>query len=175
MKALAARSTAIKSALTRYNTVAAQVGGKKITWDEITDMKVLADFDLLRGSRRGVLEQVWALPQNRQCVAQWRRALRAQEEIDRLNIEVRRVRTSIADEAKSLPSLVVRITTDNPQLGWAAERYVARRLRVNELVAHDLKTLEALPGYSGDRTCGIRIGYQPTEGFFFVLSCDYIV
>lgn len=161
MKALTARSQSIKTALSRYNQAAAVLHGAdvpKLTWEEVADVSVLADFDLLRGSRRLILEKAWAKPENRRCVESWHRLNRAEEELARLNIEVRRVRTSIIDEQNTLLVEANRIQLDDPLLGWAAHRYVSRRLKVNELVMHQLRLIEKIPGYTGTRDIGVRLG-----------------
>ncbi|KAG8704171.1 hypothetical protein FRC08_002384 [Ceratobasidium sp. 394] len=158
MRAIAARGTAVKTALDRYNKVASEVGAQTISWKQVTDAKILADFDLLRGSRRGILKQDWALPDNRCCVTEWRRALHAAEEITRLNVEVRRVRTSIADESRLLPGLAEQIVADDPPLGWVVRRYVSRRMKLNTLILHELDVLSRTPGYTGTTDVGVRLG-----------------
>lgn len=163
MKALAVRSAAIKASLARYNKAAAELDhpAPSISWDTVADVSVLADFDLLRGSRYRILEQEWARPENRRCVEQHRRLQRAHEEIERLNIEVRRVWTSVTDEEHLLQAAARCITQDDPHLGWAAQRYVARRLEVNKGISHQLALLRCLPGYSGSHSVGVRQGLQP--------------
>lgn len=160
MKSLAVRSAAIKTALARYNKAAAELNppSRPITWESIANVRILADFDLLRGSRRQVLTQEWAKPENRQRVEQWHRAQRAQEEIPRLNVEVRRVRTLIADESRNLPIMAAKIADDDPLLGWAAQQYVTRRHKVNGLVSKKLEQLVQMPGYTGTHELGVRVG-----------------
>jgi hypothetical protein len=177
MKSLAARSVAVKTALGRYNKAAAALSppSPAISWESVANASVLADFDLLRGSRRQVLEQEWTKPDNRCCVEQWNRAQRAKEEIERLNVEVRRVRMLIADERCSLEPLAAQIAKENPALGWAAHRYVTRRLKVNELVANQLKMLERMPGYTGSCNTGVRLG--TTDGmlsFYATISSNQL-
>ncbi|KDN41112.1 hypothetical protein RSAG8_07666, partial [Rhizoctonia solani AG-8 WAC10335] len=114
--------------------------------------------DILRGSRWGIEEEEWSKPENRRCAEQARRLKHAEEEIQRLNVEVRRVRTLIADEARSLPEAVSRIALQDAGLGWAAERYVDRRLQANELVSTQLTKLENLRSFSGQCDIGVRVG-----------------
>ncbi|KAG9093673.1 hypothetical protein FS749_013967, partial [Ceratobasidium sp. UAMH 11750] len=157
LRALIARSTAIKSALTRYNHAAAQLLGanaRVLTWEDVSKISCLEEFELLRGSRRGVLDQEWAQPEVRQSTEQWHRVQHAEEEIARLNIEVKRVRTSIAYESSSLPAAVCQIQETDPGLGWAANRYMTRRLKMSAIVLHQLDLLSKLPGYTGSRKIG---------------------
>ncbi|KAG8796450.1 hypothetical protein FRC12_022932 [Ceratobasidium sp. 428] len=160
-RGLVARCAAVKSALTRFNEAAVEFLGqqaRQLTWDDVVKASTLDDLQLLRESRQQVLNQQWARPEVRQCVDQWHRSERAREEITRLNIEVRRVYTSISDEAVSLPAAVCRIQADNPSLGWAVERYVSRRLKVNQLVVEQLNILAKFPGFTGSLKPGIRLG-----------------
>ncbi|KAG8776194.1 hypothetical protein FRC12_001050 [Ceratobasidium sp. 428] len=161
MKALMARSAAVKSSLTRYNQAAVDLHGAKartFTWEQVSQLSVLNEFELLKDSRRQPLDQDWAKPEVRQCVEQWHLAQRAAEEIIRLNVEARRVRTSLAHEAISLPAAASQIQSANAGLGWAAERYVSRRLKTNAIVSHELELLEKHPGFTGSRDVGVRIG-----------------
>lgn len=175
MKALAARSNAIKRALQRYNKVAAQLDppAPSISWDEIVNVSVLADFDLLRGSRRRVLEQEWARPENRRCVEQFHRLLRAEEEIMRLNVEVRRVRTFISDEALVLATMPDEIAKHDASLRWVAERYASRRLKINQLISHQLDLIEQIPGYSGRPGVGVRVGHCQVSGMYSLTMLAY--
>ncbi|KAG8696739.1 hypothetical protein FRC08_006965 [Ceratobasidium sp. 394] len=158
MQAVNSRSAALKSALERYNTAAAKVKLQPMSWETLTSISVLADFDLLRGSRTGVLEQEWALPGNRRAAEEYQRVQRAKEEIMRLNVEVRRVHTAITDERQILPELAKQVPSSSPQLRWAVDRYVERRLSVNKRIMGELSTLMRLREYTGLRDTGVRIG-----------------
>ncbi|KAG9090732.1 hypothetical protein FS749_000325 [Ceratobasidium sp. UAMH 11750] len=158
MKAVNNRSAALKSALERYNNAAAKVGLPAMLWETLTSVSVLADFDLLRGSRTGVLEEEWALPSNRRAAEEYQYILRAKEEILRLDIEVRRVHTAISDERQELPKLAEQIAAASPELQWAANRYIERRLKVNDHIMRDLNVLMHSNQYTGSRDTGVRVG-----------------
>ncbi|KAG9089237.1 hypothetical protein FS749_001499 [Ceratobasidium sp. UAMH 11750] len=158
MQAVSSRSAALKSALERYNTAAVKIGLQPMLWETLTKVEALADFDLLRGSRTGVLEQEWALPGNRRAAEEYQRIQRAKEEIMRLNVEVRRVHTAVTDERHTLPELAKQVPTSSPQLQWAVNRYVERRLSVNERIMRNLRTLMCSKEYTGSRDTGVRTG-----------------
>lgn len=177
MKALTARSHSIKATLNRYNQAAATLhsaSAHKLTWEAIADVSALADFDLLRGSRRQVVEKDWAKPENRRAVESWHRLNRAEEELARLNVEIRRLRTSIIDEQKMLPLEADCVQSHDPLLGWAARRYVSRRLKVNELIMHQLQLIEKIPGYTGTSDAGVRLGSRPAgEQYVLTLAAEH--
>ncbi|CUA68891.1 hypothetical protein RSOLAG22IIIB_08135 [Rhizoctonia solani] len=158
-KSIARRSSALKTALDRYNEVASQLvpPSPTISWKQIKDARILEDFDLIRGSRSNILQQDWTKPENRQCAEQSRRIARAEEEIQRLNVEVRRVRSLIVHEEFALQILAKQITDVDPSLGWAAQRYVDLRLHTNQLVSNELKRLEKSEWYTGRKTVGVPL------------------
>ncbi|KAG8727744.1 hypothetical protein FRC11_012539, partial [Ceratobasidium sp. 423] len=158
-KSIARRSGALKSALDRYNEIASQLvpPSPTITWAAIKNARVLEDFDIIRGSCQGISQQDWAKPENRQCAELSRRITRAEEEIQRLNVEVRRVRSLIAHEEVALGLLAKKITDTDPGLGWAAQQYVDLRLHTNRLIARDLTELEESYWYTGHKTVGVPL------------------
>ncbi|CCO35543.1 hypothetical protein BN14_09661 [Rhizoctonia solani AG-1 IB] len=166
LKAVYVQSKAVRVALDRYNKLASQLvpPARTISWDSITNAKVLDDFDILRGSRWGIEEEEWSKPENRRCAEQARQLKRAEEEIQRLNVEVQRVWTLIVDEARSLPQAVSKIASQDSGLGWAARRYVDRRLKANQLVSAQLKKLEMMRSFSGNRNIGVRVGNTNDHG-----------
>lgn len=96
-KALQARSQAIRSSLERYNDAAAKMvpPRRQLSWNQVIEYAFLADFDLLRDSRQDVRSKPWAQPQSRLLMDQYFKIQRAREEIQRLNIEIKRIVTHI--------------------------------------------------------------------------------
>jgi hypothetical protein len=99
-KALQSRSQAIRTALDRYNTAARAlpIPRRQLEWKEVVEYAFLADFDLLRDARQDISHRPWATPAGRLAMDLYFKIQRAREEIDRLNIEVKRVATYIRDE-----------------------------------------------------------------------------
>ncbi|KAG9089281.1 hypothetical protein FS749_001456 [Ceratobasidium sp. UAMH 11750] len=162
MRAVNNRSAALKSALERYNKAVAKVGLQPMSWETLTSISVLADFDLLRGSRTGVLEQEWALPSNRRAADEYQHVKRAKEEIVRLNVEVRRIHTAIVDEQRRLLELAKDVSS--PELQWAVNQKVEWRLKVNERIMRELNMLMYSNVYTGSRDTGVRVGACSNQG-----------
>ncbi|KAF7353123.1 hypothetical protein MSAN_01499700 [Mycena sanguinolenta] len=99
-KALQARSKALKAAIIRYNDAAGALTPPRehLDWEEVVENTFLADFDLLRDARQDIRQEPWALPAGRAAMEQHFKILRAKEEIERLNIEIRGFVTYIGDE-----------------------------------------------------------------------------
>lgn len=60
-----------------------------LDWDAVVDYSYLSQFELLRDCREDVRQCPWAAPAARMVVQSYLKVRRAEEEIDRLNIEVR--------------------------------------------------------------------------------------
>jgi uncharacterized membrane protein YccC len=150
-KALQTRSAAIRTALDRYNTAALALTPPRRTlkWDEVIEYAFLADFDLLRNAREDVSERPWAMPASRQAMDLYFKMCRAQEEIVRLNIEIRRLVTYIRDEDHYLHACEAQMMPLEPALAY---QIGARRLacgRANGHLLQRLTDIAELPGFSG--------------------------
>lgn len=152
------RSAAIKTALANYNAAAAELNPPRSTlsWEEVVDYAFLADFDLLRDARQDIRQKPWASPAARLTMDSYFKTLRAAEEIQRLNIEIRRLATFVRDEDLFLRSQETLVQQTNPILAHAISLYRLERGRFN---AHHLTIIEkiyALPGFTGTTSYGVR-------------------
>ncbi|KAJ7307849.1 hypothetical protein DFH08DRAFT_719918 [Mycena albidolilacea] len=103
-KSLQARSKAVKNAIDRYNDAALALDPPmaSLTWEQVVEYTFLADFDILRDTRDEVQSRPWTRPAYRLAMDSYFKLCRAREEIQRLNIEIRRVVTWIRDENRFL-------------------------------------------------------------------------
>jgi hypothetical protein len=162
--ALKSRSTAIRTAVAKYNTAAGNLSPvrQELTWDEVVEYAFLADFDLLRDARQDIRSQPWATPAARQAMDGYFKLLRAEEEITRLNIEIRRFLTFMRDEDTFLSAKQKEVSLTDPALAYQihmqcndVNRFTLRHMKILN------KTFQ-LPGFSGDMSFGVHI----TEPFF---------
>lgn len=109
----------------------------------------LADFDLLRDSRQDVRDRPWTKPACRVVIDHYFKLERAREEIQRLNVEIRRVVTYIRDEDKILRSKEADISLENPGLAHQVKLYRMERGRFNARHMERFRKLASLPGFSG--------------------------
>jgi hypothetical protein len=96
-KALQTRSQAIRTAIDKYNEAALDIDPPRpmLQWDNVIEYGFLAEFDFLRETRQDIRSKPWATPAGRFAMDLHFKILRAHEEIDRLDIEIRRFVTFI--------------------------------------------------------------------------------
>ncbi|KAJ7816457.1 hypothetical protein B0H14DRAFT_3089810 [Mycena olivaceomarginata] len=137
-KALQARSKAIRNSIERYNRVALSMEPPMPTldWDQVVNYGFLGDFDLL--SRP------------------YFKILRAREEIQRLNIEIKRVVTWIEDEDWFLRKEEEKLKETNSLLAVQVSQYRQRRGRSDLHHMHRFWALAKVPGFTGSVVPGAR-------------------
>jgi hypothetical protein len=158
-KALQARSSAIRTALDRYNTAAQALSPPRRTlhWKEVVEYAFLADFDLLRDARQDISQRPWATPAARLAMDLHFKICRAKEEIQRLNIEIPRVATYIRDENRYLRACEDQIRIFNPQLAHHIYLHRMERGRFDAHHMHCLTKISRLKGFSGSIAPGQSI------------------
>jgi hypothetical protein len=134
-KALQVRSKAIRSALQRYNSAALALDPPRqhLSWEEVIDYAFLADFDILRDPTGNATIRAWADPAARQLLDSYHKLKRAKEEIQRLDIEIRRVVTYMKDEREFLLAKEAEILPDDPTLAFFIGKYRRQRGRYDEI------------------------------------------
>ena len=176
-KALQRRSEAIKNALDRYNTHASKLipPRPQLTWKEIVEYSFLGKFTLLRSSRSDIREQKWTQPAHREAMVKYFKYLRAREEIDRLNVEIRRLWTAIHDEAAQTSRVIGELSVGDPPLAAELRKRWALRSSVNGVHLSRLRRIQSMPGFLGDCSVGVRERGAHVEHSVSVSSDDVIV
>ncbi|KAJ3732181.1 hypothetical protein DFJ43DRAFT_997981, partial [Lentinula guzmanii] len=148
--AMQKRSTAICSALENYNEAAAKLTPphKLLDWDDVLNYTYLSEFDFLRDTRSDVRDKVWAKPAVRQAMSELFKLLRAQEEICKLNIEIKRLVTYMKEEEEYLSSVARNIQRTNAALAYQIRRYRDERRRFNSTHHKRLDSIRKLPGFA---------------------------
>jgi hypothetical protein len=162
-KALQTRSKAIKTAIDKYNAAADAMAPQKPTldWEQVVEYAFLADFDLLRESREDICQEAWALPSGRAAMDQHFKIVRAEEEIQRLNVEIRRLVTYIRDEDTFLCREEEQLR-EKGQPGLAHQVRLVRveHARFTSLHMERLTKLSKVNGFSGNITPGISVSKE---------------
>lgn len=164
-QALKARAEAIKKALNRHNEHALKLQPPRptLSWKEIVEMAAVADFDLLRETREDIRKQPWTKPLNRRAMNLRFNIERAHEEIARLNVEIRRLLTSMYDEHVDFHIAVQAASTTSPDLAFELEERLRYRNRINEQIALRLIQTSRLTGFTGSLATGLRVGRDVTR------------
>ncbi|KAJ6470196.1 hypothetical protein C8R47DRAFT_988867 [Mycena vitilis] len=167
-KALQARSRTIKTAIEQYNTAAGALEEPRepLSWEEVVEYTFLSDFDLLRLSRHDIRSEGWAQPGGREAMDQYFKLLRADEEIERLNIEIRRLITYMRDEEVFLlRQETCVLATHGPALAHQVALYRMQQGRFNDGHRHRLLALSKVPGFSGSIIPGVAVNKERLVDF----------
>ncbi|KAJ7076258.1 hypothetical protein B0H15DRAFT_925229 [Mycena belliarum] len=159
-KALQARSKAVKAAIERYNAAADAMTPPKdhLSWEQVVEYAFLADFDLLREGREDIRGEPWALPSGRAAMDQHYKLLRADEELKRLNIEIRRFITYMGDEEAYLRHHEERLVAEsNAGLAHQVGRHRMEHARFDALHMVALGKLSTEKRFTGSITPGVSV------------------
>ncbi|KAI6156950.1 hypothetical protein BKA82DRAFT_25914 [Pisolithus tinctorius] len=155
-KVLQVRSSAIRIALKQYNTAARAMDPphRILKWDEVVEYAFIAEFDLLRDARQDVSQRSWATPAGHSAMDHYFKLLCAREEIERLEVEARRLLTYLRDKEHFLDESEQQAQALHPPL---AHQIACYRLIHSRFTSQHLKRLHditKLPGYKGSLSFG---------------------
>lgn len=159
-KALKRRDVGLQKAVDEYNVAALECSPPRPTvdWEKVSHYQFLEDFPLLRECREDIRSRPWARPAVQFTLKQHLRIKRAREEIVRLNVEIRRVVTHIADEDRLLDKTLQTLVENNDVLAAAFADFAVRRKRINAQVRVRLVETSELKSFSGTVKEGWRKG-----------------
>ncbi|KAJ7155575.1 hypothetical protein C8R43DRAFT_1000468 [Mycena crocata] len=166
-KALQSRSRAVKTALTNYNAAAANLNPPRaaLTWEQVVEYAFLSDFDLLRDGRDDIRQETWATPAGRLAMDMYFKIERSDEEIVRLNIEIRRFVTYMRDEDGFLWRQEQKIRREHgAAIAHQVRRYRMRQGRFNEDHRDRLFRLSKVPGFTGTLEAGTPVNKERLAG-----------
>jgi hypothetical protein len=161
-KSLQTRCKAIRGATEAYNRAARALDPPRpsLDWTQVSRYSFLEEFTLLRNTRRDISKAPWADPVVRETIKKFFRVRRAREEIQRCNVETRRLFTSIHDQARKLSDTLKVLDEQKSPIFGAVHEYCVRRRQVNAQLLGRVQRIFDLDGFSGDRTLGCRKGTQ---------------
>ena len=162
-KHLQTRSKTIQNALAKYNRAAKALKKKELTFDQILDVQFLEDFDLLRDCREDVREKPWAQSGNRILREGYFKVRRANEEIERLNIEISRVYSWAQQELNVYITKSVEVSEFDPAFGHAIDYCRQQTDLMHKEIFLWLERCMRLPGYQGrqyPRPTAIAVGNE---------------
>ena len=177
-KSLQTRCKTIRSATEAYNRAARTLDPPRppLDWSQVSHYSFLDEFNLLRNTRRDISSAPWANPVVREAIKKFLRVRRAHEEIDRCNIEVRRLFTSIHDENTRFNDILTGLTHKNDGILGATKEYCLRRRRVNSSLLERIRSIFSLDGFTGNRTLGSRKGCcQPHTDVRILAGFDHTI
>lgn len=163
-KSLQTRCHAIQTAIKKYNEAASQLHPPRppLEWSKVSHYSFLEEFNLLRETQQDIRNKMWAKPAICEMMRQWLRIQRVKEEIERCNVEVRHLHTSIVDEDWHF-TCVLSSLEDSP-LYFAVQEFCTHRRLVNSQLLDRIFQIYALPGFSGVASPGLRKGQVDLDG-----------
>jgi len=143
----------VRNALERYNKLAIKQSPPRpvLQYSEVLSYATLGDFDLLKHSRHDVLARPWSNTMHRQMAVKYFKLLRAHEEINRLNVEVRRLQAWVDNETTEIKQIAAELSAQNPLLSAELQVLFHHQQRVNIQHQLRLQRIYDLGGYSGVR------------------------
>lgn len=159
-KSLKTRADAIQSALKRYNEAAASMVPPRpaLTWETVVKAVDIADFDILKDTRQDIRILEWAQPANREGMVMYFQIKRAKEEINRLNVEIRRLLTFLYDDHVDHFRAIHANKTLNPSLSHEIFLRWQYRSKIHEEIVKRILQTSKLVGFSGSLFYGQRKG-----------------
>ena len=144
--------------LDEYNRQAAHIGRPILDFQQVMEYSFLSDFELLHQTHSDITQRPWATPLIRNAMISWMKMERAKEEIIRLNVEARRLRTYIRDSSATRLQAIQHLLQTNPALATELQQRHNAQSLINALLLQQLRNMESLPDFSGWRTPGVRAG-----------------
>ncbi|KAI0343135.1 hypothetical protein BDW22DRAFT_1329220 [Trametopsis cervina] len=160
---LQTRSKAIQQAIASYNTAAAALDPPHppLNWSEIGGYQFLEQFALLQNTRNDVCDLQWTKSAVRAVMKMRHRIRHTREEIDRLNVEVRRLHTAIRDERVLFNQTCARLQAANDPLLGPVKEFAERRGRMNDHLLGRVYEVYRLQGFTGIKGTDVRVGLIP--------------
>ena len=177
-KSLQTRCKTIRSATEAYNCAARALSPPRppLDWSQVSHYSFLDEFNLLHNTRHDITSAPWANPVAREAIKKFLRVRRAHEEIDRCNIEVRRLLTSIYEEDRKFNAIIEGLIANNDITLGATREYCLRRRRVNSFLLERIRCIFNLAGFTGRRGLGLRKGgCLPPVDTGILTGCDYTI
>ena len=168
----------IRSATEAYNRAARALNPPRpsLDWSQVSHYTFLDEFNLLRNTRHDISTAPWANPVVREAIKKFLCVCRAREEINRCNIEVRRLFTLIYNENARFDTIITELDFNSNIILGATKEHCLRRHRVNSLLLEWIESVFSLDGFTGSKTLGFRKGCHPQRADIGMLtSCDHTV
>ncbi|EGN96035.1 hypothetical protein SERLA73DRAFT_76033 [Serpula lacrymans var. lacrymans S7.3] len=122
---------------------------RTLEWKKVVEYAFLADFDLLCDAHQDISTRPWATPAGRLAMDQHFKICRAREEIERLDVEIRRVATYLQDENQYLRDCEDQVSVHDPKLAHQIALHRCECGRFNKIHISRLLDISRLHGFTG--------------------------
>jgi len=135
-----------------------------LSWKQVVDYGFLGEFDLLRHSRLDVRTQDWAKPGHCELTTKYMELCRSREEMDRLNVEIKRLRTAMCDEAFEYTNAIKATLEVDSALACELQHHWRLRNAIHTLHERRLLRVMSMSGFTGNKELGVRLGTGAPAG-----------
>ena len=156
----------IRSATEAYNRAARALNPPRppLDWAQVSRYSFLEEFTLLRDTQHDITKAPWADPVIYKTIKKYFRVCRARKEIQRCNVEIQRLVTSICDKARQHSKVLKALAEQKSHVFGAVSEYCLRCRCVNALLMGQIRHIFNLDGFTGSRTPGHRKSDQDVQG-----------
>lgn len=156
-KHLKNRVQAIRTAINKLNTAARALSPPRetLTAAEVLSKTFVGELDLLKDARDDIRSRPWSIPALRTFMDNYFRLTHAKEELTRLNVEMRRLRTWIRDDELSTKNCINILQVQDPDLAFVLQGRLSLKMQVNDRIIKQLDAVERFRGFTGVRGCGV--------------------
>jgi hypothetical protein len=148
----------VNQLLDEYNEQAMSIGRPVLDFQQVVEYSFLSDFELLHHMRDDITQRPWAIPVVRTAMISWMKTERAKEEIVRLHVEARRLKTYIRDSSLARRNAIQDLRWTDPALTAELEERHSAQSSLDTVLLRQLHKMQLLPGFLGRIIPGVRAG-----------------
>jgi hypothetical protein len=165
-QALKNRLDAIHTSLDKYNKAAKALNRDQLTMAEVMKMTSIADFHLLGETRDDIRNARWTHHDAREATWLYFRVKQAREEVERLNVEMKRQITYMIEEHTLYSQVYAQIRKQNFYLATYLDKERKHRDEIFAHVTNYILKTSCLQGFTGSlgagKWTGLMTDKQPT-------------
>ena len=149
--ALKTRSHAIQGATKAYNNAASRLPSPRQPLDVQAVLKYvyLGEFELLRDSRFCIQDRQWAQAAEREAANAHYKLRRSYEELERLQVEARRMTVFMDDDEATIATTVLSLKNDDELVVHQLAKRLQTKVLINQTHRMRIASLLKLDGFSG--------------------------
>ena len=148
-RALKARSKSIAAAVKSYNEAAIRVSQPTLVFDQVLKYVFVGEFDVIRMSRFRLSSRPWSHRAEREAAIDFFKLERSREEIQRLDIEIRRLHVHILDSEVRTQAIIDELEKKDANLAVQLKKRQRARRSKNVVHLSRLEEIEAWSDFSG--------------------------
>ena len=123
-----------------------------LTAQSVLNYVYLGEFELLRNSRFNIQERPWAHAAEREAASAYFKLCRTREELERLQVELRRLSIFIDDDEASLAEAALRLQDEDNLIAYQIVKTLQSKVLANEMHRSRIVTILTINDFTGSIT-----------------------